>query len=73
MNHQIDKEGNIDIKPLFKKILRLPERSYKTLAKKNKPEEHKPWDTINIKEPKTEEKEKTKRPITTNLIWDTEE
>lgn len=57
INHQIDKEGNIDIRPLFKKILRVPERSYKTLAKKNRPDEQRPWATINIKEPITEEKE----------------
>ena len=73
INHQIDNEGNIDIKPLFKKILRLPERSYKTLAKKNNPEEQSPWETISIIDPDKEEEENTKIPIITNLIWETEE
>lgn len=63
----------MDISPLFKKILRLPDRSYKTLAKKNKPEEQRPWATINIIEPTKEEKENLKIPIITKLIWETEE
>lgn len=72
-SHHRDRLGRKEMRPLVRKTLRVLVTSYVVLARKNRPEEVRPWAIIIEEAPEMPRGELVRVPAMSRPMWPTEE